>query len=467
MKRPTARQAPQVALSSSDNGNVSTSDTARHAQASFATGNTGEGVSFADFRALMPMHSYIFTPAQEMWPAASINARLPPVPVIDADGKARLIPANIWLDQNRPVEQLSWAPGCPPLIPDRLISDGGWITHNGVTCYNLYRPPLIERGDAAKASRWIDHIHRLYGDDAYHIIQWLAHRVQRPHEKINHALVLGGAQGIGKDTLLEPVKQAVGPWNFGEVSPVQILGRFNGFLKSVILRVSEARDLGDVSRFQLYEHMKAYIAAPPDVLRVDEKNLREYSLLNICSVIITTNHKSDGIFLPEDDRRHFVGWTDLTKEDFSEDYWNDLWNWYEHGGNGHVAAHLATLDISDFNPKAPPPKTTAFWDIVGASQAPENAELADVLDEMGNPDATTLIRIAAHAEAPLGIWLMDRKNSRQISHRLEQCGLVRVRNELAKDGLWVINRKRQVIYAKKPLSVQERFRAARTIVSGQ
>ncbi len=66
-------------------------------------------------------------------------------------------------------------------------------------------------------------------DDADHIIMWLAHRVQRPQEKINHALVLGGAQGIGKDTLLEPVKRAVGPWNFAEVSPQQMLGRFNGF----------------------------------------------------------------------------------------------------------------------------------------------------------------------------------------------------------------------------------------------
>jgi hypothetical protein len=203
------------------------------------------------------------------------------------------------------------------------------------------------------------------------------------------------------------------------------------------------------------------------VLRVDEKNLREYSLLNVCGVIITTNHKSDGIFLPEDDRRHFVAWTELTKEDFTEDYWNGLWGWYERGGNRHIAAYLASLDISGFNPKAPPPKTPAFWDIVAASQAPENAELADVLDHMGNPDATTLIRIAVHAEAPLGIWLMDRKNSRQIPHRLEQCGLVRVRNDLAKDGLWVINRKRQVIYAKKSLSLQERVRAASKTVSGQ
>ena len=80
------------------------------------------------------------------------------------------------------------------------------------------------------------------------------HRVQRPWEKINHALVFLGAQGIGKDTLLEPVKDAIGPWNFAEVNPMQALGRFNSFLKSVILRISEARDVGDYDRYSFYDH---------------------------------------------------------------------------------------------------------------------------------------------------------------------------------------------------------------------
>jgi hypothetical protein len=68
-------------------------------------------------------------------------------------------------------------------------------------------------------------------------------------------------------------------------------------------------------------------------------------------VIITTNHKTDGIYLPADDRRHFVAWSDLDKDDFPESYWNALWAWYEAGGFGHVAAYLSALDLSLFNPK--------------------------------------------------------------------------------------------------------------------
>jgi hypothetical protein len=110
-------------------------------------------------------------------------------------------------------------------------------------------------------------------------------------------------------------------WNCQEMSPKTMLGRFNGFVKCVILRVSEARDLGDVDRYQFYEAMKVYCAAPPDVLRVDEKNLREYGVMNCCGVVITTNHKSDGIYLPADDRRTYVAWSELSLEDFAGDYW--------------------------------------------------------------------------------------------------------------------------------------------------
>jgi hypothetical protein len=78
-----------------------------------------------------------------------------------------------------------------------------------------------------------------------------------------------------------------------------------------------------------------------------------------------------------------------------------------------VAAYLSELDLTNFDPKAPPPKTAAFWDIVAAGSAPEDAELADVLETLNNPDAVTLAQlIEAAAGTEAGEWLMDRKNRR-------------------------------------------------------
>jgi hypothetical protein len=416
-------------------------------------------VSVEDFYAYMPAHQYIFVPTREIWPAASVNARIGPIKV---SGKKASV--TEWLDAARPVDQMIWAPGKPLVIADQLIDGGGWIDRRGCHCFNLYRPPRVSPGTPDAAEPWIDHIYKVFPDNFDHIIRWLAHRVQRPGEKVNHALVLGGAQGIGKDTILEPVKHAIGPWNFTEVSPAHLLGRFNGFVKSVILRISEARDLGDIDRYSFYDHMKIYTAAPPDVLRCDEKNLREHSVMNVCGVVITTNHKMDGIYLPADDRRHYVAWSAAQKDEFEDAYWRNLWSWYGSGGIGHVAAYLATLDLSGFDPKAPPPKTAAFWDIVSANRAPEDLEIADIIDKLNNPSAITVSDMVIYATEEFGTWLRDRRNSRQIPHRLEAAGYVAVRNDADKhDGHWRVAGKRQVIYAKRELTVRDRLAAASSL----
>jgi RepB DNA-primase from phage plasmid len=175
-----------------------------------------------DFVAYRPSGNFIFIPTRDMWPANSVNASVWPV---DVEGKEKPVPAASWIAAHRAVEQMTWAPGEPMEIHDKLIAEGGWIKHPGCTVFNLYRPPVIV-AKAGSVDLWLNHLRCLYPDEAEHILCWLAHRVQKPQEKINHGLVFGGAHGIGKDSLLEAVKHAVGSWNFLEANPKQIMGRF-------------------------------------------------------------------------------------------------------------------------------------------------------------------------------------------------------------------------------------------------
>jgi hypothetical protein len=312
--------------------------------------------------------------------------------------------------------------------------------------------------------RWVDLVHRLYPNEADHLFDYFAHRVQRPHEKPNHAIVLGGAQGIGKDTILEGVVQAIGPWNMQSISPGDLLDKFNGYAKAVLLHIVEARDL-ELNRFQFYETSKHYITAPPDVLRINEKHLRPYYIPNLCGVVLTTNHKTGGLYLPRDDRRHFVAWSEVEREAFSEQFWRDFWAWYHAGGFGHVAALLAARDLSTFDPKAPPPKTEAFWAIVDANVAPEEAELADAIDVLGRPTVVTLERLvsAVSNNDDFRNWLKDRRNRRQIPFRFEQVGYMPVRNDAANDGLWKINFRRQAVYGRQDLDRRTLLEGARAL----
>ena len=295
----------------------------------------------ADFFAYMPEHRYIFVPSRDLWPASSVNARCEPP--THADGTPVTKPvkrtgkhgadvlvdvpmsATEWLDEHQPIDQMTWAPGAPMVVRDKLVSNGGWLDRPGCAVFNLYIPPQIQPRQSGRR---------------FNVDQSCSEDL--PDRRGSHYQVVGAscAAARGEDQsrarawrwhghrqghALGPGQVCRRPLEFQRSRAAHLLGRFNGFVKSVILRISEARDLGDVDRFAFYDHMKVYTAAPPDVLRCDEKNIREHSVINVCGVIITSNHKTDGIYLPADDRRHYVAWSDLARRTSRADYWNDIY----------------------------------------------------------------------------------------------------------------------------------------------
>jgi hypothetical protein len=434
-------------------------------------------IGLEDFYAVPETHQFVYMPTRALWPPVSVDSILPKIQMPQRrNGKHVMLKPSTWLKQFRRVEQITWAPGLPEIIEDRLLTDGGWKERPGAHALNLYMAPDLVHGDAAQAGPWIEHLQLIYPSDAEDITNWCAHRVQHPDIKINFVLVMGGGQGIGKDFLLQALKLTIGAWNFHEISPTDLLSQYTPHVQSVVLRMNEAHDLGDSGRFDrysLYEREKGYAAAPPDVLPCTDKYIRRYYVPNVLSLVVTTNHKTDGIYLPSDDRRHLVCWSDCLKEQFTAEFWTERWNWLLHkGGASHVAAYLAQRDLSGFNPSAVPRQTTAFFEIVHVSQAPEDAELADVLDSIeqdanGDPKRPDVCSLLSILTAPNGAtleWLLDKKHRRSIPHRMERCGYLAFRNPDTADGLWRIDGKRQTLYVRTSLSPQQRAQAANDYV---
>jgi hypothetical protein len=128
---------------------------------------------------------------------------------------------------------------------------------------------------------------------------------------------------------------------------------------------------------------------------------------------------------------------------------------------------LAQRDLSAFNPCALPRQTAAFFDIVNAGRSPEDAELADVLDELGNPQICSLLMLAASKTGAVLEWLLDRRHRRSLPHRLERCGYIACRNPDSQDGLWHINGRRQTLYVNERLTREQQLQAARDFVLGK
>jgi hypothetical protein len=440
-------------------------------------------IDFDDFYAIAPANRCVYRPTRDLWLNEAVDKRLPRQPLLDANGnpvrdsrgRIKTISPTERLAKERSAERTVWVPGEPEVIRGKLAIDTGWIEKSGATSYNLYLPPNAIPGDAAQATRWVEHWNTLYPNEADHIISWLAHRRQYPGIKPNHCLVLVGSPEIGKDTLLYPMRDAVGPWNFHDITLNHLVSPHNDFLCATIIRINEARDIGDINRgkidrYSLHDHMKALMTSPPETHRINRKYIPQYVAFSRMGFIITTNH-SDALYLPDDDRRHLVGISEIKRPDLPRKFFDDFYNWYDNeGGIGHVIAYLQQRNLSNFNSKQAPLKTTGFWGMVHVDYGPDHSELVEAIDALSTHDehgniiaAPAAVTIAQLVEkVPSAVWLIERKMSRVIPHRLRRCGYVRVANPDAprNDGLWRINSKQIAIYAREDLRPPQRMEAA-------
>jgi hypothetical protein len=200
--------------------------------------------------------------------------------------------------------------------------------------------------------------------------------------------------------------------------------------------------------------MKPITAAPPLTHRINEKFVQQYVIPNCVNSITTSNYGFDGIYLPANDRRSYVAWSPLTMTDFAEDYFPKLWRFYLDGGFGHVAAHLASVDISSFDAKAEPPKTKAFYDIVAANTMPEDNVLRDAIEALEGPEAITVSMIVSELSKNLNsenkstiAWI--EKNPRLVPKKMKDCGYERCANPHAEDDMWKIAKRRTQVYVKR------------------
>jgi hypothetical protein len=423
---------------------------------------TGQ-VSVNDLYYIAPLNQVAYLPTMAFWGTEATDRMA---------GRVELHPgvklsASKWLARRRAATSVCWAPGEPRTIPGRHLLEGGWTEHAGALTLNTYRPPAEHAGGIAeRAGPWREHLRKLYPDEADEIERWFAHRAQKPGEKINHALVLGGAPGIGKDTLLHPLQAAVGPWNFISESPRSVAqDQFNPYVRSVVLRIDEARDMGEVKRYAFYEQMKTLEAAPPDVIRCNEKFAKKVPVLNVTGIVYTTNHR-DALFLPEDDRRHFVAWSDITADELGGDeYFSKIWRWLVfEGGTADVVAWLRSVDLTSYNAKSPPRKTSAFFAMVQAEETEDDLALSSIInDTLGRPAVLTLdiIRNNAGGHVTLLEWLGKRDAARQIPHKLQRLGYARLANrDAGMDRRWKMGGNRVTVFARTDIKPGEAYQAA-------
>lgn len=283
----------------------------------------------------------------------------------DVDAEAR----KIALQDGRvtKVDKLDFAPKMPLMF-----------VQDGVTYGNTWQAHHTRQGKPGDASRWLGHWDALgWSEHRDHMLKWMAYTIRHPEKKINHALMLGGLEGTGKDFLLYPLVMAMGRY-CKIINGDELLQPFNDFMmEAKFLQVNET-DLGDHHKaVEISNKVKPLCAAPPHTIRVNQKNVPQIKVRNIINAVMTTNSQMP-IRLDGNSRRFYALWTDLNIRDEEgnvlpewEEYWIDRWDWMEGDGVDACIDYLMNqVDLTGFNPGVAPKVTDFLRDIVDNSQSP-------------------------------------------------------------------------------------------------
>ena len=287
----------------------------------------------------------------------------------------RKVEASVCFDENRQAKGaqalvgITYAAGEPVLV-----------NRDGDLYGNRWRDarPSVAVGTVEP---WLAHCRVLVPEpeELDHVLDLMAFKLQHPEVKINHAVLHGGDQGSGKDTMWAPFIWSVcGPHlkNRGLLDNDTMSSQFGYALESEILILNELKEPDAKERRALANRLKPIIAAPPDMLTINRKGLHPYQMANRVFVLAFSNDPVP-ISLDSQDRRWFCLWSHAPR--MKPETAARMWAWYRAGGFEAVGAWLAARDVSAFNPGAAPMVTEFKLNLVEHGMSTAESFLIDAM----------------------------------------------------------------------------------------
>ncbi len=281
---------------------------------------------------------------------------------------------------------------------------------------------------------WLDIFrHSEYpAEEVEHMLDWFAYLLQHPDKKINHGLVLGGAPGVGKDTLLKPIRAALGAHNCSNPSADLLLTSFSDWaINKKLVIVQEVGWGGSKAAREIEHKLKPLLASGAGYLSVHPKGRPAYEVPDVVQVVMVTNERHP-LHISLGDRRYFLSWAE--RQPYMQDrvawarYWEDMHRWLDTGGNAIVYHYLLHRDVSGFQPGAPAPDTEWKREVVEAGRHELTPILAERIEHRQGLFSQDVLSLEEVQAALLGVTVYSRSVNQRDCVRalreLEDMGIV-------------------------------------------
>lgn len=208
----------------------------------------------------------------------------------------------------------------------------GPLVVDGRRDWNVFQPTRVKpaQGSAAPWEQFLSHLFPIEAERD-EVKKWLATLIAMPAVRMRYGLLLiSEKQGVGKNTLEHVLNPLIGRENVSYPTEQDITdSQFNDWLARKRL-IFVAEIYSGASR-AAYDKMKSVIT--DDAARINEKNVKPYTLANWATVIACSNSMA-ALHLDSTDRRWFV--PVVTEREQPAEYWNDLYGWLHGSGFGIV-----------------------------------------------------------------------------------------------------------------------------------
>ena len=212
----------------------------------------------------------------------------------------------------------------------------------------------------------VAHILHLCGGDenlTHWLTCWLAYPIQHPGAKLQTAIVLHGAPGVGKNLLFDAIVKLYSPYSI-TLSPQILEGRFTGWLsRKCFVLCDEA--VSSANAHQTKNRLKSLITS--ETFAIEEKNLPVLTERNCANFAFLSNNEIP-LLTDLGDRRFAVIRCDNVE---SPEYYCRVANRLDApGGLESFRHYLATYPLEDWNCHTKPPVTNAKLALTELCQAP-------------------------------------------------------------------------------------------------
>ncbi len=290
----------------------------------------------------------------------------------------RVATAQEWLKwpQRAETASITYAPGQPQITPQGALNTWpGWGceptplpdrrgSSEAQGRRSLAQSPERRNPDslglhAPPVPLWDTLLDTLFGAGTWErawVEQWIAYPLQHPGAKMYSAVLLWSrAHGTGKSLLGYSLKRIYGA-NFKEVNDDDLEGRseFNAWAKETQFVLGD--DITGHTSRRFANRLKTYITR--ESITINEKGVKQYPVPDCINFLYTAN-SPDAVYLEDGDRRYFIH--QVTSAPRPTPWYTQEYDpWYKSAkGASDLFAHLLSVDLTGFDPKAPAPATQA------------------------------------------------------------------------------------------------------------